>query len=307
MEMNKVYQGDCAKLLEEVPENLIDLTVTSPPYDNLRRYEGYNFDFEKIATELYRVTKLGGVVVWVVGDATIDGSETGSSFKQCIYFKQLGFKLYDTMIYAKDGISFPDANRYQQCFEYMFVLSKGFPKTRNLITDRKNKWAGTKVHGTDRNKDGTTKRASCWGQPIKEFGVRWNIWHIVADKNFTGGWHPAPFPEKLAEDHILTWSNQGDLVLDPMAGSGTTLKMAKKNNRNFLGFEISEKYIPLINKRLEQNNIAHFSNTLLSQSPIGESLIRLKRESADSLNSIPSESNSRGKPEGFQPEPLRVV
>ena len=160
--MNQVIHGDCLEEMKNIADNSIDLTVTSPPYDNLRTYNGYTFDFEGIAKELFRVTKRGGVVVWVVGDATIKGSETGTSFKQALYFKEIGFNLHDTMIYAKDCISFPDKNRYQNSFEYMFVFSKGLPSRKNLIADRKNISFGRKVTGTDRNADGTTRKASCF-------------------------------------------------------------------------------------------------------------------------------------------------
>ena len=248
---NVVIQGDCLEVMKGIPDKSIDMVLTSPPYDNLRTYKGYTFNFEGIAKEIYRVLKDGGVVVWIVGDATIKGSETGTSFNQALYFKEIGFNLHDTMIYAKDGISFPDKNRYQNCFEYMFVFSKGFPKTKNLIADRKNISFGRKVTGTDRNSDGSTRRASCYGQDIKEFGVRWNIWNISPDRGNSITGHPAMFPEKLAEDHILSWSNEGDTILDPMAGSGTTLKMAKKNNRNYVGIEIAAEYIDIINKRLQ--------------------------------------------------------
>jgi DNA modification methylase len=244
----EVIQGDCLIEMQKIPDKSIDLTVTSPPYDNLRTYNGYTFDFEGIAKELYRVTKEGGVVVWVVGDATIKGSETGTSFKQALYFKEIGFNLHDTMIYLKDVCPFPDINRYYQNFEYMFILSKGKPKTTNLISDRPNKSVGRTVSGTVRNKNGTTSPKVCLGNTIKEYGIRFNSWLVSDGKR--QGLHPAPFPEKLAEDHILSWSNEGDTILDPMAGSGTTLKMAKKNNRNYIGIEISQEYIYIINKRL---------------------------------------------------------
>ena len=250
--LNKVICGDCLEVMKDIPDNSIDLTVTSPPYDNLRTYNGYTFDFEGIAKELYRITKDGGVVVWVVGDATINGSETGTSFKQALYFKEIGFNLHDTMIYKKTGIPFPETNRYYPIFEYMFILSKGKPKSVNLICDRKNKRFNKKVSGKQRQKDGTMKEMSAiknnTNRKIKEYGVRFNIWEIpnISENKE----HPATFPNKLAEDHILSWSNEGDIILDPMAGSGTTLKMAKKNNRNYIGIEISPEYIDIINKRL---------------------------------------------------------
>jgi site-specific DNA-methyltransferase (adenine-specific) len=247
--MNKVICGDCLDVMKDMQDKSIDMVLTSPPYDNLRDYNGYTFDFEGIAKELYRVTKDGGVVVWVVGDATIKGSETGTSFKQALYFKEIGFNLHDTMIYVKDGFSFPDAQRYYACFEYMFIFSKGKPKTIHQIADKKNKHAGSTISGFNRNPDGSTRKMSCSGNKIKEFGVRGNVWTITPQK--ANRIHPAMFPEKLAEDHILSWSNEGDTILDPMAGSGTTLKMAKKNNRNYIGIEISPEYVEIIKKRLD--------------------------------------------------------
>jgi DNA modification methylase len=248
--MIDLHLGDCLEVMKSLPEKSIDLTVTSPPYDNLRTYNGYSFDFEGIAKELYRVTKDGGVVVWVVGDATVNGSETGTSFKQALYFKEIGFNLHDTMIYEKDGIAFPDKNRYQQSFEYMFVLSKGKPKTLNLINDRKNVSFGRKVTGTERNADGTTRKASCFGNPIKEFGIRWNVWRIASTKGNVKTGHPAMFSESLAHDHIVSWSNEGNTVLDCFLGSGTTGKMAKQLNRSFIGIEISKEYFEIAKGRI---------------------------------------------------------
>ena len=246
--------GDCLEVMKSLPNASIDLTVTSPPYDNLRTYNGYSFDFENIAKELYRVTKDGGVVVWVVGDATINGSETGTSFKQALYFKDIGFNLHDTMIYEKDGIAFPDKNRYQQSFEYMFVLSKGKPKCLNLIADRKNVSFGRKVTGTVRNADGSTQKMACFGQDIKEFGIRWNVWKFASTKGNVKTGHPAMFPESLAHDHIVSWSNEGDTVLDCFLGSGTTGKIAKQLNRQFIGIEISPEYLEIAKKRIYDNS-----------------------------------------------------
>ena len=244
LELNKIYCGDCLEVMKQIPDKSIDLTVTSPPYDNLRTYNGYTFDFEGIAKELYRITKEGGVVVWVVGDATIKGSETGTSFKQALYFKEIGFNLHDTMIYEKNSASYPahkKSSRYTQIFEYMFVFCKGKIKTHNLICDKKNKWAGYKdFSGKIKN-------------PVPNFSPRNNIWKYTTSFNDKTD-HPAVFPEELAQDHILSWSNEGDTILDPMAGSGTTLKMAKKNNRNYIGIEISPEYIDIINKRLNAFN-----------------------------------------------------
>ncbi len=257
MELNKIYQGDCLEVMKSFEADSIDMILTSPPYDNLRDYKGYTFNFEGIANELFRITKQGGVCVWIVGDATIKGSETGTSFKQVIYFKEIGFNLHDTMIYRKNSLTFPDINRYYQCFEYMFILSKGKPKTVNLIQDKDNKQANKTITGNYRNIDGSLKEMSGSKNKrvIKEKGVRWNIWEYNTGwqhsytEDFLRG-HPAIFPFKLAEDHILSWSKEGDVVLDPMCGSGTTCKMAKKNNRNFIGIEISPEYCKIAEERI---------------------------------------------------------
>lgn len=242
--------------MAKMPDNFIDLTVTSPPYDKQRSYNGFDFDINKVAPELFRVTKNGGVVVYVIGDQTINGSETGTSFRHALKFMEVGFNLHDTMIYEKDSISFPETNRYSQIFEYMFVFSKGKPKTANIIKDRKNKWFGNKkIKGRERQKDGSllSKRKA---NKLKEFGSRFNIWRIPqgankSSKDKLAFEHPAIFPERLAADHIKTWSNENDLVYDCCIGSGTTAKMSILLNRNWVGSEISKVYTELSNKRIE--------------------------------------------------------
>jgi DNA modification methylase len=256
--LNRVIHGDCSEIMGYMPDECVDLTVTSPPYDDLRSYKGYSFPFEDIAQQLFRVTKQGGIVVWIVGDKTEKGSETLTSFKQALFFKELGFNIHDTMIYEKNSCAFPDHNRYYNVFEYMFVLSKGKPKTVNRIEDRKNIWGGTQTFGriTERQSDGTLRDAK-GKKTVKEYGVRNNIWRYNTGKGQSttdkiAFEHPAIFPEKLAQDHILSWSNECDIVFDPMCGSGTTLKMAYMNNRNFIGVDYSAEYVQLSQKRLEQ-------------------------------------------------------
>jgi site-specific DNA-methyltransferase (adenine-specific) len=247
-EINNIYAGECSEMMKALPDGCIDLTVTSPPYDNLREYKGYVFDYKPVIEQLYRVTKPGGVVVWVVADATINGSETGTSFKQALYGVSVGFNLHDTMIYLRSSPNTPESNRYGNVFEYMFVFSKDTPKTFNLLKDRKNKYAGTKIHGTQRNKNGDLQYNKS-NKIIDTYGPRFNVWQI---ENYTppGNKHPAIFPEALARDHILTWSNKDEIVLDPFMGSGTTAKMAMQNGRNFLGFDISPEYVELAKKRV---------------------------------------------------------
>ena len=258
----KIIQGDCVLEMQKIQTESVDLVVTSPPYDDLRAYKGYSFDFENTAKEIFRLTKNGGVVVWVVGDATIDGSETGSSFKQALFFKNCGFNLHDTMIWNKGGFSAVGAlaTRYAPVFEYMFVFSKGKLKTFNPIKDRKNKHAGEGVSGTVRQTDGSMKPMSNQGKVYAEFGQRFNIWEIGPQRQRGADRHPAPFPEALAQDHILSWSNPGDVVLDPFLGSGTTGKMAILNGREFIGIDISPEYCELARKRIEgENNVGLFS------------------------------------------------
>lgn len=263
--INTIQCMDCVETMKKLPDNCIDLVVTSPPYDDLRLYgahtnrnktelNGYSFPFEKIAKELYRVIKHGGVVIWVVGDATIDGNETGNSFRQALYFKSCGFKLFDTMIYSKPPRGAVGNNKtYWQSFEYMFVFSKGHPKTINLIKDRKNKEARSGDNGTKRLKNGELLKIKRGG--YGDFGRRKNIWEYNIGKGHSTSdtiafKHPAIFPEKLARDHIYTWSNKGDLVYDPMMGSGTVAKICILEGRNYLGSEINKDYCEIAKKRL---------------------------------------------------------
>ena len=258
--LNKIHCMDNVEGLRQlIPDDSIDLTVTSPPYDNLRDYKGQSFRFEELAHELYRVTKPGGVVVWIVGDATINGSETGTSFKQALYFKDnVGFRLHDTMIYQKINPVPLTHNRYQPCFEYMFVFSKGKPKTFNPIREPSKHAGEVRSTRTARKKNGKTVSFTHdkMGTPIPSTKVKHNIWayhvgYMHSSKDKLAFDHPAIFPEKLAEDHILSWSNPGDVVLDPFMGSGTVAIMALLNNRNYVGFEISEDYVNISNKRIE--------------------------------------------------------
>lgn len=240
--LNKIFAENCYHTMAlRIPDGFVDLVVTSPPYDDLRSYNGYSFDFEAIAKELFRVVKDGGVVVWVVGDAVHKGSESGSSFRQALFFMSLGFNLHDTMIFEKNSSTYPASKtgiRYSQIFEYMFVFSKGKPKSANLICDKPNKWAGFKDFS------GKLKN------PVPEFSPRNNIWRYVT--SFNGVKHPAPFPEQLAIDHVLSWSVEGDVVYDPFMGSGTTAKAALLTGRRFIGSEISAEYVEIAKKRISE-------------------------------------------------------
>ncbi len=248
-----LYHGDNVQTMREaIPDASIDLVVTSPPYDNLRTYGGHTWDFEGLAAELWRAIKPGGVVVWIVNDATVDGSETGTSFRQALHFKDIGFRLHDTMIYLKDALAFPEFVRYGQVFEYMFVLSREKPAAVNLLFDRPNISYGRTVSGTERQPDGTTKAAACYGQPISKYGSRFNVWEVATIKGNDVVGHPAMFPESLARDHILSWSNEGDTVLDPFSGSGTTMKMARLMGRRGIGIEIHQDYCDIAVERLRQ-------------------------------------------------------
>ena len=258
--MIDIHKGDCLEVMDKLIAKgvVVDLTVTSPPYDNLRTYNDsskWNEDiWKQVIEKLYQVTKDGGVVVWVVGDATVKGSETGTSFKQALYFMECGFNLHDTMIYEKDAIAFPDKNRYQNSFEYMFVFSKNSPIVKNIIHDRENISFGRKVTGTGRTASGETKKASCYGNNIKEFGARWNIWRIKTNKGNNKTGHPAMFPEQIPRDHILSWSNEGNIVFDPFMGSGTTGVACKNLGRRFIGIEMDEGYFDIAKGRINEKD-----------------------------------------------------
>lgn len=265
IESNKIYNESCLETMSKMDNESIDFVLTSPPYDDLRTYNkfvtgnktefnGYSFPFEDIAKELYRITKPGGVVVWVVGDATNKGSETGTSFRQALFFKECGFDLYDTMIYQKTGTPFPQKDRYNQIFEYMFVFSKGKPKTFNPVM-KKNITAGAVRNSRKfRNAEGEMIPGFN-GKPVNEWGVENNIWIIrngmyKSSKDIVAFEHPAIFPEELALKHIISWTLENDLVYDPFMGSGTTAKCSIQLNRNWIGSEIDNDYYELIKKRM---------------------------------------------------------
>lgn len=257
LRLNHVYNENCLDTMSKMLDDYIDMTITSPPYDDMRSYSGNTFnEFELIAKELYRVTKKGGVVVWVVGDQTIKGNESGTSFMHALFFKKIGFNLFDTMIYLKPPRGAVGNNKtYWQSFEYMFVLSKGQPKTINLIKDRENKDERSGDSGTKRLYDGSLLKQKRGG--YTKFGRRTNVWEYLVGKGHSASDnvaynHPAIFPEKLANDHILSWSNEGDIIYDPFMGSGTTAKMSIINNRNYIGSELSSKYCKIIEKRLKK-------------------------------------------------------
>lgn len=250
-EINHIYNIDCLVGMKKLPENCIDLVVTSPPYDDLRNYKGYHFDFDNIAVELLRIIKKGGIVVWVVGDKISNGDKTLTSFKHAIYFQKIGFNVHDVMIYRKKNTPFMRSNAYTNCYEFMFILSKGKPNTFNPL---KTKTARQGLERLVHNKkaDGVNKKVL--GE-LKAEKTLTNIWDYAvglggSTNDKIAFKHPAIFPEKLAQDHILSWSNEGDLVFDPMCGSGTTCKMAKLNHRNYLGMEISEEYTKIAQERM---------------------------------------------------------
>lgn len=261
--INKIVCDDNIKFLSKLEKECVDIIITSPPYDDLRDYENsleWNFGiFKKLSKKLFRVLKEGGVMIWIVGDKTINGRKSLTSFKQAIEFERIGFNIYDVIIYEKTGTGPPHNNRYFNCFEYMFILSKGKPKTINLLKDKLNKWAGAETYSaiSRREKDGSlTKKER---KVINEYGVRTNIWKYANGMGFStrdkiAYEHPAIFPEKLVEDHLLSWSKEGDLVLDPFGGSGTTAKISKKLNRNYISIDKIEKYCEIAKKRIESLN-----------------------------------------------------
>jgi len=255
---NQIIHGDCLEILAQLENSCIDMVLTSPPYDNLRNYKGYIFPFQAIAQQLWRVIKDGGVMVWVVGDATINGSETGTSFSQALFFKSIGFNLHDTMIFKKrNPIPQIYRRRYNNEFEYMFVLSKGQVTTHNpILVDCL--YAGLKLNGTTyKNYSKDQQKRRKMANPVKDQKIKGNIWEYVVGKNLEdqeAKGHPAPFPCELAKDHIVSWSNLGDLILDPMCGSGTTCKVAKQMGRNFIGIDISNEYCEIARNRLQSVN-----------------------------------------------------
>jgi len=255
--INQIYHENCLDTMYRLNDNFIDLTVTSPPYDNLRIYQNkseFNFEiFQDIAQELYRVTKKGGAVVWVVNDATIKGSETGTSFKQALYFKEVGFRLHDTMIFAKKNYMPLTHNRYEQQFEYMFVLSKGKPKIFNPKLQKCKREGSIEKRDKESLKEENYAERFKSATIVKKYKYYPNIWFYgVGCGTKTIKRHPAPFPKELVKDHITSWSNKGDLIYDPFMGSGTTAKAALELGRKFIGSEVNGNYVELAQERINK-------------------------------------------------------
>lgn len=252
MMINTINVGNCVNFMDEqMEEESVDLVVTSPPYDNLRDYNGYTFDCNSIAKSLYRILKQGGVVVWIVGDKIKNGNKSLTSFRQALLFQKLGFNVHDVMIYKKRNTPFMRSNAYTNCYEYMFVFSKGKPKTFNPIKEPTVR-SGMEMLVSNKGSDGINNKVM---RELKTEKTKTNIWEYAvgmggSTKDKIAFKHPAIFPEKLAYDHIVSWSNEGDVVFDPMCGSGTTLKMAKKLNRNYIGCDISEEYVKIAKERV---------------------------------------------------------
>lgn len=267
-----LHCGDNLNIIQTIASESISLTVTSPPYDSLRDYTGeadWTFaKFKSLASELYRVTLTGGAVVWNVCDQTVNGSESGSSFRQALHFMECGFLLADTMIYKKanPGGARGSNKTYIQCFEYMFVFSKGPLRTYNLIKDRPNKSPGLRVGGGKRKRDGSLGATVLYD--TAEYGRRFNIWEYPTQTDEFSGQHPAPFPYGLAEDHVLSWSQPGDVIFDPFSGSGTTLAAAYQNDRRAIGIEISGEYCQIARDRLDRIEREKDSLALFSFNPV---------------------------------------
>lgn len=244
--------GDCRDVIPTLEP--VAMVMTSPPYDGIRDYgDGFlGIDCLPVISLLADRLLPGGVIVWNVADQTVDGSETGTSFRQALHAKACGLRLHDTMIYCKERVSFPDANRYHPAFEYMFVFSNGAPSVFDGIRDYRNKWAGTKIHGTERERDGSTSKKTGSGSDIPEYGLRRNWWVVNNAHSGEAKGHPAPMPYSIAYDHIATWTRRGDEVLDPFLGSGTSGVAAIKQGRRFVGIELDAGYFDIACKRIEQ-------------------------------------------------------
>ena len=253
MEIRKIYNENCLLTMEKMPNEFVDCVITSPPYDDIRNYNGYQFEFEKIAKELFRILKPGGVIIWVVGDATINGSESGTSFKQALYFKEIGFNIHDTMIYYKNNPMPQTGNRYHQHFEYMFCLSKDSPKTFNPITEP-TKYQGL-ANMKNRGQNGNLEYEKVERTKEKKVGnvFFYSVGGGISTKDKIAYNHPAIFPENLVADQINTWTNENDLIYDPFMGSGTTAKIAHLLKRRWIGSEISDKYVEIAEERLKDH------------------------------------------------------
>jgi site-specific DNA-methyltransferase (adenine-specific) len=260
MASDVIHSDAVSAMQQHLSDNSIDLVLTSPPYDDLRTYNdsiSWSWEvFVETANELTRVLKPGGVIVWNTGDQTVNGSETGNSFRQALHFKDsCGLRLHDTMIWQKSNFSNPSQTRYHQVFEYVFILSKGAPKTFNPIIDRKNIYGGKPGsfgENTVTNRDGSKSIRD--RKVNREYGMRHNVWVVntAGQEQTAKRWgHPAMFSLEFAMDQMRSWSNEGDLAYDPFGGSGTTAEAAIRLGRQFVVSEIDATYCEIIKERID--------------------------------------------------------
>lgn len=260
--VNRVFNEDCLQTMSNMEENIVDLVVTSPPYEDLRDYEGFSFDFENTALLLYKILKPGGTVAWVINDKVKDSDRSAESFRQCLFFKHIGFNFHDVIIWNKRSSNFkPRSNAYNNIFEFIFILTKGKQKTFNPLCDKKNRYGGKPIGPLQREKDGSFRytHGGLTGKKIAEYGKRNNIWEIPVGGHHSYSFkkeyireHSAVFPENLAVDLVYSYSNPGDLVYDPFMGSGTTAVASVRLGRYFLGSEICTNYVKIIARRLSE-------------------------------------------------------
>lgn len=258
--INTILHGDSAEVMQSFPDKCIPLTVTSPPYAKMRLYGGHDYTwetFKSVATQLVRITMEGGVICWVVRNQIVKERENLQAEKEKLFFADdLGLWPHQTIIGAPKGVPLPQSRRYASNFDYVYVFSKGHPRIVNIIRDRRNsRFGDLKSNRLIRESNGS-ERLACGGEyAIAKWGFRSNLWSYSTGGNHTAtdrisAKHPARMGEPLAEDLIISFSKPGDLVFDPFAGAGTSLKMALLNQRQWLGVEIFDEYVELIEKRM---------------------------------------------------------
>lgn len=251
----RLLTGDACEILPTIRESSVDLTVFSPPYDGLRDYKGKpSFDMAVLGREILRVTKEGGVCCMVIQDATKNGAKSLTSFRTACLFADLGWRLFECCIYSRAGV--PGAwwtKRFRVDHEYIFIFTRGdglprrFDKTSLMV---ESKYAGITAGGTKRTTKGDF--VAIKKTVISPLKCRGTIWHYAAsntERNKTKSEHPATYPDSLARDIISCFSKEGDLVLDPMMGSGTTGIASVNMGRRFLGIEISVQYMEIAKRR----------------------------------------------------------
>lgn len=253
--MGHLSIADAIEHASTLASDSVDLVLFSPPYDGVRDYRGnWTLDLPALGSELLRVVKDGGFAVMVIADGTKNQRKSMTTFRTAVAWEDAGWSLFESVIYSRDGR--PGAwwaTRFRVDHEHILMFYKGKrprPVTHHDGLRVPSKHAGKKWTGTQRLTDGTLVKTSATVAADKCRGTIWHYATSNSEGNRTKAKHPATFPDALARDVILALSAPGDVVYDPMMGSGTSVVIAAQEGRRWLGNDFFAEYVEIAQQRL---------------------------------------------------------